>query len=105
MKHWLIAFFAVLLLLPCIGLAETAQDITEACLMNDREFNRFAPDDLRDHDYTSFYTGSALTITAPEGAGGSPVRVPSSGENRHPSQTGFPGRTGAAANSPWVMAR
>ncbi len=67
MKPWLIALVAALLLLPCIALAETAQDITEACLMNNREYNRFAPDDLRDHDYTSFYTGSALTITAPEG--------------------------------------
>lgn len=67
MKPWLIAFFAALMLLPCMALAETAQDITEACLMNTHEYNRFAPDDLRDHDYTSFYTGSALTITAPEG--------------------------------------
>lgn len=67
MKPWLIALFAALLLLPCIGMAETAQDITEACLLNDREFNRFAPDDLRDRDHISFYTGSNLTITAPAG--------------------------------------
>ena len=67
MKPWLIALVAALMLLPCIALAETAQDITVDCTLNDHVYNRFAPDDLRDHDYTSFYTGSALTIKAPEG--------------------------------------
>lgn len=67
MKPWLIAVFAVVLLLPCIALAETAQDITEACLFNDRAFNPVYPDAVCDGNYYTFYTGSALTVTAPKG--------------------------------------
>ncbi len=56
-----------LLLLPCMALADTAQDITTDCIINNRAYDRHAPQDWWDHDYTSFYSGSALTIQAPEG--------------------------------------
>ncbi len=68
MKRFLFLFAMLLaLLLPCAALADTAEDISTECLINNREFNRHAPDDLRDGDYVSFYSGSAVTIQAPAG--------------------------------------
>ncbi len=63
----LIMFLTLLLLLPCMANAETAQDITTECVINDRAYNRHAPDNWRDKDYTSFYSGNAMTIEAPAG--------------------------------------
>ncbi len=57
----------LLLMLPCIAWAETAQDITTACIINGRTYNRFGPENWWDADYTSFYSGSAITIEAPVG--------------------------------------
>ena len=57
----------LLLLLPCAAQAEVAQDITTLCTVNNRGYNRHAPDDIRDGDYVSYYSGSAVTIIAPEG--------------------------------------
>lgn len=69
MKKPLILFVLLLLtlLLPAAALADTAEDITTRCFMNNREYNRHAPDDLRDGNFATFFTGSALTITASEG--------------------------------------
>lgn len=62
------AFLLILLLvLPVAAMAEAAEDITNECIVNNREYNKFAPDDLRDRDYITFYSGSAVTINAPEG--------------------------------------
>lgn len=66
MKRFLLLLM-LLLLLPCAALADTAEDITNECVINNREYNRHAPDDLRDGDYITFYSGSAVTIQAPEG--------------------------------------
>ncbi|MBQ8554983.1 MAG: PIG-L family deacetylase [Clostridia bacterium] len=63
----LLILFLLLLMLPAAALADTAEDITEQCLINNKEFNRHAPDDMRDDDHITFYTGSAVTINAPEG--------------------------------------
>ena len=63
----LLFVLSLLMLLAGMACAETAQDITKECLFNDREYNKHAPDDARDHDYTSYITVSALTIQAPEG--------------------------------------
>lgn len=63
-----ILFLLVLaLLLPCAALAEAAQDITTECVINNRTYNEYAPEDCRDRDYVTFFTGSALTIEAPQG--------------------------------------
>ena len=67
MKRMLLLLLLLALLLPCAALADMAEDITTQCLINNREYNRHAPDDIRDGDYITFFTGSALTITAPEG--------------------------------------
>lgn len=53
--------------IPLVATADTAEDITAECMMNNRAYNRFAPDDLRDRDYITFFSGSAVTIEAPEG--------------------------------------
>lgn len=66
MKRLLI-LLALTLLLPCIAAADTAQDITTECIVNNRAYNKHAPDDIRDGDYITFFTGSAVTIQAPEG--------------------------------------
>lgn len=66
MKRLLI-LLALTLLLPCIAAADTAQDITMECIINNRTYNKHAPDDIRDGDYITFFTGSAVTIQAPEG--------------------------------------
>lgn len=66
MKRLLI-LLALTLLLPCIAAADTAQDITTECIINNRTYNKHAPDDIRDGDYITFFTGSAVTIQAPEG--------------------------------------
>ena len=66
MKRLLI-LLALSLLLPCIAAADTAQDITTECIVNNRAYNKHAPDDIRDGDYITFYSGSAVTIQAPEG--------------------------------------
>ena len=67
MKRLLIILGMLLLLLPCMAAAETANDITSACVINGHEYNEHAPEDYRDADYTSFYTGNAVTIEAPAG--------------------------------------
>lgn len=66
MKRLLI-LLALSLLLPCIAAADTAQDITTECIVNNRAYNKHAPDDIRDGDYITFYSGSAVNIQAPEG--------------------------------------
>ena len=66
MKRLLI-LLALTLLLPCIAAADTAEDITTECIVNNRAYNKHAPDDIRDGDYITFFTGSAVTIQAPEG--------------------------------------
>jgi len=63
----ILLLLTLLLLLPCTALAEAAEDITNECVINNREYNRHAPDDLRDGDYITFYSGAAVTIQAPEG--------------------------------------
>ena len=65
MKRLLILL--ILLCLPCAALADMAEDITTECTINNRAYNRHAPDDLRDGDFITFFTGSAVTIQAPEG--------------------------------------
>ena len=67
MKRFLLLLLLAALLLPCAALADGAEDITSQCGVNNREYNRHAPEDIRDGDYITFYTGSAVTITAPEG--------------------------------------
>lgn len=67
MKAWLMTLLAALMLLPCMALADTAQDITAQCVINNRDYNEHAPEDFRDGNYGSFYTSSTLTIEAPEG--------------------------------------
>ena len=67
MKRLLILLALSLLFLPCIAAADTAQDITTECIVNNRAYNKHAPDDIRDGDYITFYSGSAVTIQAPEG--------------------------------------
>ena len=67
MKRFLLLLLLAALLLPCAALADVAEDITTQCVVNNREYNRHAPEDIRDGDYITFYTGSAVTITAPEG--------------------------------------
>ncbi|MBQ7850043.1 MAG: hypothetical protein IJ343_10000, partial [Clostridia bacterium] len=63
MKRLLI-LLALTLLLPCIAAADTAEDITTECIVNNRAYNKHAPDDIRDGDYITFFTGSAVTIQA-----------------------------------------
>ena len=48
MKRLLILL--ILLCLPCAALADMAEDITTECTINNRAYNRHAPDDLRDGD-------------------------------------------------------
>ena len=67
MKRFLFLLLLAALLLPCAALADVAEVITTQCVVNNREYNRHAPEDIRDGDYITFYTGSAVTITAPEG--------------------------------------
>ncbi|MBE5796319.1 MAG: hypothetical protein E7327_02950 [Clostridiales bacterium] len=67
MKRMLIMLALMLALLPAVALAETAQDITTECVINNRTYNKHAPDDIRDGDFITFYSGSAVTINAPEG--------------------------------------
>ena len=67
MKLRFLLLTTLLLLLPCMAWAETAEDITTDCIINDRTYNPYGPDNWWDADYTSFYSGSALTIKAPEG--------------------------------------
>ncbi len=67
MKKLLPALLALIILLPCVALAEMAEDITTQCVINNRNYNRHAPEDIRDGDYVTYFTGSAVTITAPEG--------------------------------------
>ena len=67
MKSWMIALVALLLLLPCMAAAETAQDITALCTMNDRAYNEQYPDSQVDGNYKTYFSGKALTIKAPEG--------------------------------------
>ena len=66
MKRFLF-LMALLLLLPFAALADEAEDISTQCSINNNAYNRHAPDDMRDGDYVSYYTGSAVTIVAPEG--------------------------------------
>lgn len=66
MKRLLILLCLMLLCLPC-ALAQTAEDITTECIVNNRSYNKHAPDDLRDGDFITFYSGSAVTVQAPEG--------------------------------------
>ena len=68
MKRLLLLLALLAVLLPCAALADTAENITTECVINNRTYNRHAPDDIRDGDYVTYFTGSALTITAPEGA-------------------------------------
>ena len=63
----LMLLLALLMLLPCMACAETAQDITKECTINNRTYNQYGPDNWWDEDYTSFYSGSAITIQAPSG--------------------------------------
>ena len=67
MKRILLLLALAALLLPCAALADMAEDITTQCVVNNRQYNRHAPEDIRDGDAITFYTGSAVTITAPEG--------------------------------------
>ena len=67
MKRLIILLCMLLALAPCAALADMAEDITTQCIVNSREFNRHAPDHMRDGDYVTFVSGSALTISAPEG--------------------------------------
>lgn len=67
MKRLLILLVMALLLLPCAASADVAEDITTECTINNRAYNKHAPDDIRDGDYITFYSGSAVTIQAPEG--------------------------------------
>lgn len=67
MKRLMILLCMLLALAPCAALADMAEDITTQCIVNNREFNRHAPDHMRDGDYVTFVSGSALTISAPEG--------------------------------------
>ena len=67
MRVLLTALLTALLLLPCIAAADTAQDITAECIINNREYNEHAPEDHRDGNYGSYYTGSSLTFVAPQG--------------------------------------
>lgn len=64
-RKLLLLFF--LLLLPVCALAETAEDITHECLINNREWNKFSPNNLCDSSYNSYYQGQTVTIQAPEG--------------------------------------
>lgn len=66
MKRLLI-LLSLLLCLPLWAAAETAEDITTACVINNRAYNKHAPDDIRDGDYITYFSGSAVTIEAPEG--------------------------------------
>ena len=66
-KIAILLLFLTLMLLPAAALAEVAEDITDSCLFNNRVHDPAHPDDVRDGDYGSFYTGRNLTITAPEG--------------------------------------
>lgn len=67
MKHWIWLALVLALLFPCMANAETAKDITVACKMNDRAYNAASPAAQVDDNYETYYTGSALTITAPQG--------------------------------------
>lgn len=67
MKRLLILLALLLACLPCAALADIAEDITQACTINNRAYNKHAPDDLRDRDFITFFTGSAVTIEAPAG--------------------------------------
>ena len=67
MKRIVLLLALLAVLLPCAALADTAENITAECVINNRTYNRHAPDDIRDGDYVTFFTGSALTINAPEG--------------------------------------
>ena len=67
MRRLMILLCMLLALAPCAALADMAEDITTQCIVNNREFNRHAPDHMRDGDYVTFVSGSALTISAPEG--------------------------------------
>ena len=67
MKRLLLLLALLAVLLPCAALADTAENITTECVINNRTYNRHAPDDIRDGDYVTYFTGSALTINAPEG--------------------------------------
>lgn len=68
MKKWIWALLAIALLLPCMANAETAQDITADCLLNGRAYDAARPPVQMDHDDLTYYTGSQMTIEAPEGA-------------------------------------
>ena len=67
MKRLLLLLALLLACVPFAALAETAEDITIDCVINNRTYNRHAPEDIRDGDYLSFYTGSSVTLKAPEG--------------------------------------
>ena len=67
-KTWvLFLLLMILAMLPAAALADVAEDITIRCLFNNRVHEPAHPDDVRDGDYGSFYTGRNLTIIAPEG--------------------------------------
>lgn len=66
MKKWLIAM-VMLLLLPCIAWAETAQDITDSCTINGKAGGAATPDKSRDGNHATFVQCRAMTIEAPEG--------------------------------------
>lgn len=67
MKRLFGLLLIALLLLPCAALCEEAADITAECVINNRTYNKHAPEDVRDGDFITYFTGSALTIEAPEG--------------------------------------
>lgn len=67
MKRLILLLMLILACLPAAALADEAQDITQECIINKRTYNRHAPEDIRDGDYITFMSGSAVTIQAPEG--------------------------------------
>lgn len=71
MKHLalLLALLTLLTgLVPAVRAEEAvAADLTKTSLFNNRAYNSKAPDNARDGDNITYYTGYNLTITAPEG--------------------------------------
>ncbi len=67
MKKLIILLIVLLACVPCAALAETAEDITLDCIINGRACNVHAPEDIRDGDFITFYSGSAVTVEAPAG--------------------------------------
>ncbi|MBR3763583.1 MAG: PIG-L family deacetylase [Clostridia bacterium] len=66
-KRVILLLFLALVLLPAAALAEVAEDITDRCLFNNRAFDPYHRDEMRDAHYKSYYVGKNLYITAPEG--------------------------------------